>query len=78
MWIRTNDAVCKADEFSRFYIESMPNGYCAILGKESDSISVVLGVYKDCKKSNRVLDNLYSALKYGYHAFTMPKDDYVV
>lgn len=75
MWIRIDDVICKADEFSRFYIENMPNGNCGVFGKESDSISVLLGTYKDCKTSKKVLDDLYFALRYGDRAFTMPKDD---
>lgn len=75
MWIRIDDVICKADDFSRFYVEHMPNGDYGILGKESDSVLVLLGTYKDCKRSKKVLDNLYFALRDGDRAFTMPKDD---
>ena len=75
MWIRTNDVICKADEFSRIYMEDMSHGRYGVLGKGSDNLSTMLGVYKDSRKAKVVLDSLYIALEQGDDAFTMPESD---
>lgn len=75
MWIRTNDILCKADEFSRFYIDIASGSY-HIFGKESDNTSVVLGTYRDYRKAKEAFESLYTALEHGDRAFTMPRSNY--
>ena len=75
MWIKSDNVICRTDEFSRFYIEELPSGSFGIFGKQSDEISVVLGYYRDIRRAMEVFDDFYAALNRGDKAFTMPKSD---
>ena len=75
MWIKSDNVICRTDEFSRFYIEELPNGSFGIFGKESDELSVILGSYRTIRRTMEVFDTLYSAFERGDKAFAMPKSE---
>lgn len=74
MWIRIEDVICHTDEFSRFYIQEMPNGGYGVFGKHSENLSTLFGEYRDKRRATEVFDILYTALEHGDKAFKMPKD----
>ena len=75
MWIRVNDVIRSADDFSSFYIE-MYHGEYSIIGKESDSRITIFINYRSYSTAKEVLDGLYAALERGDRTFTIPNRTY--
>jgi hypothetical protein len=75
MWIRTNDVMCRVDDFSKFYID-MNSGSYSVIGKESDNRATVFMNYSTYASAKAALDGLYEALERGDRTFTMRNTAY--
>ena len=75
MWIKTGTVICNTDEFTRFYIEKMPDDSYGVFGKQSEHISIILGTYRDFSRAKDALNNFYTALERGDKAHTMQESD---
>lgn len=75
MWIRINDVIHKADDFSSFYIE-MYNGEYSVVGKEPGGRLTIFVTYRIYSNAKESIDNLYAALERGDRAFTIPNRMY--
>ena len=75
MWIRTGNVICNTDEFTRFYIQDMGDGYLGIFGKQSDNMSTLLGEYRDLRRATDAFNNFYAALERGQKAYQIQTSD---
>ena len=75
MWIKTGTVICNTDEFTRFYIEEMPDNSYGVFGKQSEHISIILGAYRDFNRAQNAFNNFYSALERGQNAYMMQESD---
>jgi hypothetical protein len=75
MWIRTGNVICSTDEFFKFYIQDMGNGYYGVFGKCSDSTATLLGEYRSLVNATNAFNGFYSALERSDKAHMMQESD---